>query len=1237
MLTSAYASLAAELTRKEIKSVGGYTLGRVIGEGAFGKVYIGIHRLTNTRVAIKQVPKSVPFTSDPSSPLSLLTREIHHHRRLRHPHILALYEIIATESSIYLITELCTGGELFDYLVEKGRLSSNEARRVFGQLVLGVAHLHQSGVVHQVDIWSLGVILFTLLTGSLPFDDDDEGVMKDKILKCEYDIPTWLDEDAADLVQGILQLDPLRRTSLKAMLAHPFFTRSSTTTTDIYHSITSSDISDSSFFSASDSDLGLPRSGATTPITSEEDGSDGRASSAVRDGKRKALDQTSSLRAEDAAGGGGLRATLRRNESETTIRRGLDESTEEEDTDDERGGGGGGGPGRTDPIPIPLHQSYLSLSAPPLQRNVSASSTGSHGSQGGGGSPVPVHTRTPSRTKRHSVGSAYSERLFSLDEEAPPTPIDYLALLSTPSPNALSTTAEKELLDSLTTLGFDTGQIIHSIMTDACDSSGAIWWMLKRKLDAKAREKSDNDALNREIVDKAKKKALADDVAPSSSSRLATMDVPEVNFPTQTSSDEDGEDEDEDHPPASSPNPSYYTHQPATGSHSAPLLDHFPSPTEPSSPTRTRMVRSKSKDHLGPRPKTSPNMGSPTSPSLSLEPPLPPPKSKHRTRSHSVSILARATSALGSTLALKKSTDAVKDEAKSDEGGGRATPPTTSRFGRKSSVPDDAPSPPPSPRRSHADQQQLLDPSAPGTPSRKSAALAPQSSSPAASNADSQDTFDTVTSGSSPRLPSASLPVPSYSNTPAKKSTKGMFSNFKMWFGDDRRKRNNSKRQSSSHPNESSQSRGSNNNHAVMQRRGSRSEGMRADMAFVGSPLKRPVTSRRSSNGSIVPPSRRSSMNSVHRGRSRDPNTLVTPIHHRRRSDSSRASTSDLDASRPASVRSVSGGVQQLHHSSKAGSVSSIGSAGHQSRLGKDVSYRRPPTTTTVRRLHSNTTRHSRNRSGGSSVTRHSSSSSVGETGDDTGELEANSKSADPIYEEDETGEPDEEDEDDRMVSERQKAFKKLSGDWGGPSSRPPSTSEMMHLNHSTASRLSLDSRHSSSGRHSPTVFSAHKTRHVFGAPSQPSASSLSSSLGRRSSHATLRQPLRDVFAAKEGDGDWVDEVDDFGGYGGGLGQASTRPGHRPGDSVSSMASASTGASSLFSATPSSAQTSLGGERDSFDSSSASISLFEGRYAGVTAAAAADATSASWKMQPIRPSAFRSAAVIEEDEEEEEE
>jgi serine/threonine protein kinase len=78
-----------------------------------------------------------------------LTREIHYHRQLHHPNIAQMYEVIATESSIWIITELCSGGELFDYLVEKGRLDEDEARIIFGQLCLAVAYLHEHNIVHR--------------------------------------------------------------------------------------------------------------------------------------------------------------------------------------------------------------------------------------------------------------------------------------------------------------------------------------------------------------------------------------------------------------------------------------------------------------------------------------------------------------------------------------------------------------------------------------------------------------------------------------------------------------------------------------------------------------------------------------------------------------------------------------------------------------------------------------------------------------------------------------------------------------------------------------------------------------------------------------------------------------------------------------------------------------------------------------------------------------------------------
>lgn len=101
---------------------------------------MGVHRLTGTRVAIKQIPKAMS---------AALTREIHHHRQLHHPHVTQLYEVIATENNIWLVTELCSGGELFDYLAEKGRLDEDETRLFFGQLCLAVAYVHEKGIVHR--------------------------------------------------------------------------------------------------------------------------------------------------------------------------------------------------------------------------------------------------------------------------------------------------------------------------------------------------------------------------------------------------------------------------------------------------------------------------------------------------------------------------------------------------------------------------------------------------------------------------------------------------------------------------------------------------------------------------------------------------------------------------------------------------------------------------------------------------------------------------------------------------------------------------------------------------------------------------------------------------------------------------------------------------------------------------------------------------------------------------------
>jgi serine/threonine protein kinase len=126
--------------------IGNYILGKTLGEGAFAKVKLGTHTVTGLQVAIKIISKA---DIKEKYVRQNLYREAEIMRKLSHPHIIKLYEIIETKRAFCLVTELASGGEVLDYIVAHGSLPEKEVRKYIRQLVQAVDHLHNTGVIHR--------------------------------------------------------------------------------------------------------------------------------------------------------------------------------------------------------------------------------------------------------------------------------------------------------------------------------------------------------------------------------------------------------------------------------------------------------------------------------------------------------------------------------------------------------------------------------------------------------------------------------------------------------------------------------------------------------------------------------------------------------------------------------------------------------------------------------------------------------------------------------------------------------------------------------------------------------------------------------------------------------------------------------------------------------------------------------------------------------------------------------
>ncbi|KAK4393144.1 SNF1-related protein kinase catalytic subunit alpha KIN10 [Sesamum angolense] len=209
-----------------------YNLGKTLGIGSFGKVKIAEHTLTGHKVAVKILNRKKIKNMDMEEKVR---REIKILRLFMHPHIIRLYEVVETHSDIYVVMEYVKSGELFDYIVEKGRLHEEEARMFFQQIISGVEYCHRNMVVHR-DLKPENLLLDSKHNVKIA-DFGLSNIMRDgHFLKTScgspnyaapeggiYTLPSHLSAGARDLIPRMLIVDPMKRMTIPEIRAHPWF------------------------------------------------------------------------------------------------------------------------------------------------------------------------------------------------------------------------------------------------------------------------------------------------------------------------------------------------------------------------------------------------------------------------------------------------------------------------------------------------------------------------------------------------------------------------------------------------------------------------------------------------------------------------------------------------------------------------------------------------------------------------------------------------------------------------------------------------------------------------------------------------------------------------------------------------------------------------------------------------------------------------------------------------------